>query len=112
MTIRRCNETRNGYRQRQIRLANIHKKEVYIYMSIMLRNACSAHARITPLPLFFLVVYILLRSGQELFLFWLDICVELVPYGLELVQVGLILQVVPCARRFRSHHLHFLHRVS
>ena len=33
-------------------------KRKYIYMSIMLRNACSAHARITPLPLFFLVVYI------------------------------------------------------
>ena len=32
-------------------------KRKYIYMSIMLRNACSAHARITPLPLF-LVVYI------------------------------------------------------
>ena len=32
-------------------------KRKYIYMSIILRNACSAHARITPLPLF-LVVYI------------------------------------------------------
>ena len=31
---------------------------------------------------------------------------ELVLYGLELVQVGLLLQVVPCARQFRSHNLH------
>ena len=27
-----CNESRKGYRQHQIRLANIHKKEVYIHV--------------------------------------------------------------------------------